>query len=393
MSVAAGLLGASPVSAPPVRDASHAGAAAAEPGTRFDQALDRAATQSERAAPDDRAATAASPRSANEKPIKPARASDDKADEASAPIDEARGLLGWLQLQLAAPGTAGTASGSAAATATGGSTPASLTLIPSGTLAAPSTAAAPTATEPTARAPLPSLDGLPTTLPSAGEPSAAGVLAAFTLGSPAPDKPLSSALAEALAAALPERPAAANPAPTLLAPPPLPPSLAAAHPSIEPAPVSSTLAGASALAAPLTLDGADLSSRLGERLQWLAGNGVQEARLQLHPRDLGSIDVQIRIEPRGASVWFAAEHPAARSALEATLPQLRERFAADGLALGQAQVSAQTSAWTQGESSRQAWRNPFAPADGRAATGFDDEAESAPARLPVLHVGLVDRYA
>lgn len=149
---------------------------------------------------------------------------------------------------------------------------------------------------------------------------------------------------------------------------------------------------------PLSLDGPDAAVRMGERLRWLTEAGVQEARMQLHPKELGAVDVRIRIENQTANVWFGADHPAARAALESTLPQLRERLAADGLQLGQAQVGTQAQAQSQGQGSggegRQeppAWGRSFgARAEERtAATPASDRVTAALAR----HRGLVDRYA
>lgn len=149
---------------------------------------------------------------------------------------------------------------------------------------------------------------------------------------------------------------------------------------------------------PLSLDGPDAAIRLGERLRWLNEAGVQEARLQLHPKELGAIDIRIRVEHQTANVWFGADHPAARAALESTLPQLRERLAADGLQLGQAQVGTQTQNHTQsqGQGGRQESGTPFR-GDGSGARGSEPVA-AVPAsdRLAAAvarHRGLVDRYA
>jgi flagellar hook-length control protein FliK len=142
-----------------------------------------------------------------------------------------------------------------------------------------------------------------------------------------------------------------------------------------------------------TLDAGELPQRLGERLRWLIDDGVQEARLQLHPADLGSIDIRVRVDDVGtAHVWFAAEHPAARAALETALPQLRERFASDGLDLQSSAVSAQGRGWdSQGQSPSSAR---FA---GVSATAVDDTAETvhstAASSRSAVHDGLIDRYA
>ncbi|WP_022977288.1 flagellar hook-length control protein FliK [Nevskia ramosa] len=175
--------------------------------------------------------------------------------------------------------------------------------------------------------------------------------------------------------------------------------------AISVTPTSSSDAASSLLAAapgtaldaygePLALDGLDAAVRLGERLRWLSEAGVQEARLQLHPRELGSIDVRIRVEQQTASVWFGADHPAARAALEASLPQLRERMAADGLQLGQAEIggsaqfqSQEREAGGQGRPGTSSWsgapgRLPDEPIPGH------DRLVAAVAR----HRGLIDRY-
>lgn len=148
---------------------------------------------------------------------------------------------------------------------------------------------------------------------------------------------------------------------------------------------------------PLALDGPDAAVRLGERLRWLSEAGVQEARLQLHPKELGAIDVRIRVEQQTASVWFGADHPAARAALESTLPQLRERLAADGLQLGQAQIGNGFSpgADRQGTSA-DGQRQPSGPATGgqseRAeATSVVPASTAGPAPAS-RHRGLIDRY-
>lgn len=150
---------------------------------------------------------------------------------------------------------------------------------------------------------------------------------------------------------------------------------------------------------PLSLEGRDAAIRLGERLRWLHESGVQEARLQLHPRELGSVDIRIRIEGQAASVWFGADHPGARAALEAALPQLRERLAGEGLQLGQTSVGSQGNGgggqpWQQaGEQTRE----PPEPVAGGRRGDADDGEAARPSLVPAsgsrLVRGLVDRYA
>lgn len=119
--------------------------------------------------------------------------------------------------------------------------------------------------------------------------------------------------------------------------------------------------------------------------------------MQLHPRELGSVDIRIRIEGQGASVWFGADHPGARAALEASLPQLRERLASEGLQLSQAEVGSQTQQQPgqqqarsdQGGGDKAAANSRFGDAAGREISAASTTAAAAirPAQ------GLVDRYA
>jgi flagellar hook-length control protein FliK len=145
---------------------------------------------------------------------------------------------------------------------------------------------------------------------------------------------------------------------------------------------------------PLALDGRDAALRLGERLRWLTESGVQEARMQLHPRELGSVDIRIRIEGQGASVWFGADHPAARAALEATLPQLRQQLAAEGLALGQAEVGGQGSSGGErgtGQSSGQGSGRDRTDGRGDRLPDLDHGSRAVASAGSIR--GLVDRYA
>lgn len=83
---------------------------------------------------------------------------------------------------------------------------------------------------------------------------------------------------------------------------------------------------------------ASWSAGLGQRLLAMAENGVDAARLRLHPANLGPLDIQIAVEDDRAQVWFGAQNAATRDALEAALPRLREMFAEQGLELAQADV-------------------------------------------------------
>lgn len=123
---------------------------------------------------------------------------------------------------------------------------------------------------------------------------------------------------------------------------------------------------------------------VGMRLHMLAQQGISSASLRLTPAQLGPVEVKISMHENAASVWFGAAQPETRSALESSLPKLRDLFASQGLNLAQAGVSDQ--------SARGARREPqpavaVAPSLTRAAN-----ATHVTSVQPVRQ-GLLDLYA
>ncbi len=237
------------------------------------------------------------------------------------------------------------------------------------------------------------------------EPTVAATDAALL---PSQTAALNAALDKLAAQIAPTSPPDAAPnAATSLLTGPTPTPVVTPPPAATPPP-SPPAAGAALLNAfgePLALNQSDTGLRLGERLRWLHEAGVQEAQIKLHPRELGSVDIRIRIEGQNANVWFGAEHAGARAALEAALPQLRERLAADGLALSQAQVGGRdfaSNAHAGGQPQGQAGHGSAGAGhgaaarerEGRASGGDAVSLDPATIRDAVTRrqTGLVDRY-
>ena len=61
--------------------------------------------------------------------------------------------------------------------------------------------------------------------------------------------------------------------------------------------------------------------------------------MRVSPEHLGPVEVKISVHNGDASVWFGANHPDTRAALEQALPRLREMFANQGLTLTDSGVS------------------------------------------------------
>lgn len=78
------------------------------------------------------------------------------------------------------------------------------------------------------------------------------------------------------------------------------------------------------------MDQSGWGQALGERVLLLAGQGIQQARIQLNPRELGPVDIAITLRDDKTQVVFQAQHAVTREALEAELPRLRTMLQEQG---------------------------------------------------------------
>ena len=78
---------------------------------------------------------------------------------------------------------------------------------------------------------------------------------------------------------------------------------------------------------------ADFASQLGAQLSTFVRDGIEHAKLELHPLELGPVTVQIQIDGNSAQVTLAAEQAPTRAALEDALPQLASSLREAGLTL------------------------------------------------------------
>lgn len=112
--------------------------------------------------------------------------------------------------------------------------------------------------------------------------------------------------------------------------PPLP-GQGASNPLAAPAVISMSLS--------TPMHQANWGQGMAERVMWMANAKIQEAEIQLHPRELGPIGIKVSVSHDQANVSFVAQHAATRDALESAIPRLREMLSESGLQLGNADVS------------------------------------------------------
>lgn len=128
------------------------------------------------------------------------------------------------------------------------------------------------------------------------------------------------------------------------------------------------------------------ATELGNRLTMMATKDTQSATLYMTPADLGPVQVRIDLNQDQASVWFTAEHAETRSALEQSLPRLREMFTAQGMSL--------TDAGVFGDRSRQQQADSGFTSTGFHSSQYDDsEALADTATVRSISLGLLDTYA
>ena len=107
-----------------------------------------------------------------------------------------------------------------------------------------------------------------------------------------------------------------------------------------------TVASAQKFAAPLDrpVGQSGWSQDLGERVLWMAGQGLHAAELRLNPPHLGPLEVRVKLDQDQTSIQFVSHHASVREAIESAIPKLREMLGAQQLGLMEVSVSQQSFA-------------------------------------------------
>ncbi|WKV50480.1 flagellar hook-length control protein FliK [Dickeya fangzhongdai] len=143
---------------------------------------------------------------------------------------------------------------------------------------------------------------------------------------------------------------------------------------------------------------------LGQQVVMFSRNGQQTAELKLHPEELGSLHIMLKIEDNQAQIHLVSGNSQVRSALESALPHLRSAMAESGINLGQSSVGSDASSWQQ--SQQQVASNANSNGGGNASsyqqqfgqsghTAAEVEPLTVPAQLQSMATGIngVDIFA
>jgi flagellar hook-length control protein FliK len=119
----------------------------------------------------------------------------------------------------------------------------------------------------------------------------------------------------------------------------------------------------------------------------MVGNGMNGARLQVNPPQLGPIELRISVQGDHAQVWMTTHSAVTRDALESSSPKLREMLSAQGF--GQVSVDISQRSFQD----RSAYTPRYEP------TSTDRSALAAPAvasttvTTPRTSLSALDAYA
>ena len=150
------------------------------------------------------------------------------------------------------------------------------------------------------------------------------------------------------------------------------PSVAGLNPTPRLAESSTMNAATQMPAIKATPDSAEFPQEVVARVRMIQGQGQTEARINLHPAELGRLQIAVTSEGDATRVAFVVDNAQAKEALEQAMPRLREFLQQAGLQLAEGSVSQQGQ-----QSSAGFAHSETRSGDGHSADGQDAEEDVA----------------
>ncbi len=119
--------------------------------------------------------------------------------------------------------------------------------------------------------------------------------------------------------------------------------------------------------APLSMQQPGMHQAMGNSVQWMLKEGLQEANIRVKPSELGPITIKLSMNNEQLTMSLSATHAATREALEAHIPRIREALAASHVNLGSVEVSDQNLPQQRSETE-------FAEFSGEREQRFEEQA-------------------
>ncbi|MCC5791600.1 MAG: flagellar hook-length control protein FliK [Legionellaceae bacterium] len=121
-----------------------------------------------------------------------------------------------------------------------------------------------------------------------------------------------------------------------------------------------------------------------QQIVWLGQQKIQSAVLRLNPKDVGPLEVSIKMLEKGASLHINTHSPQVQELIEQSLPRLREMLLSQGVQLDQVNIE---------QRNPQSRQNSPMPAYQQTAEAAVEEAAAAAEELRTVSSGLVDYFA
>ncbi|WP_462379116.1 flagellar hook-length control protein FliK [Pseudomonas sp. Marseille-QA0892] len=137
-----------------------------------------------------------------------------------------------------------------------------------------------------------------------------------------------------------------------------------------------------------------------DRVMWLSSQNLKSADIQLHPLELGRLEVRIQMDQDQTQVTFASANAGVREALDSQMHRLREMFAQQGM--NQLDVNVSDQSMNRGWGGQQAQADSNAQGQQRGGRGEAGDAGDVDSGASIEALsstplragrGLVDYYA
>lgn len=99
--------------------------------------------------------------------------------------------------------------------------------------------------------------------------------------------------------------------------------------------------GIDSIALTTPIEQPEWGQKFSEQIVMLSRHGSQQAELRLHPEELGSLQIQLKIVDDKAQLSVVTTNQQVRQIIESNLPQLRHALSEQGIQLGQTHVGDQ----------------------------------------------------
>ncbi len=139
-----------------------------------------------------------------------------------------------------------------------------------------------------------------------------------------------------------------------------------------------------------------VSDAFTEKVVWMTGQGAQRANLQLHPAELGALQIRVTMMDNSAHVEIHAQNAETSDMLETLLPKLQSALEQQGLKVDELKLNPNTLfAESGGDKSRRAFANDDNLSQGANAEDPETEDSESAVITPLNpdSPGSVDFYA